>query len=459
MTHFIRTALVVLLLVGTLSAGDVVGEKAKGPSFQSEGYTFAAGTLRTSSDVNMGDPSKSRYNIQFDGSVEPPANLDVVALRERFDVRTVSNAAGDTMLSLEGNRSYSSREKYNAVHNGVAQVELNRIDLTADASKIATMTVETEAIIAKKRAEAKLPAVVMEDYQDIGNGVWARISRLDMSRGRELKVTMETRRPGADTRSPFVEAVYALDPQGQELGGGRWTEGGTFATQQTWTAKFKLNGTQTHASFRLVLVIQSEQKHLTFEIQRSVLVGEEGASAPTRTTSLPRPTPRTDDPIAPPTVTPVAPPPPSEEVGTDTNLPEDPMAAYVDEQRRKRVITALRTAQYLEVEGGESLWYSPVTISPGPKQTLHAVGRIRYIGEAGELDDYEVTFQLQIKNQAGRIVAAQDFVVDGKVFKPDTDHAYSELVTITTNYEPSYTRNVKFLKKDEKTRRSGSPRR
>jgi len=268
MTRRVRTAAVFVIAMGAVLLAGQPGEKAKGPPFKTDEFTLVWGKLKTWAEVDLGDEKKSKYSIQLDGSMEVPSTgLDVVCVYKKFRIRTVTDEKGGDMTpKLPASTGYVYNA-YSAIHDNVGQVELAKIDLPRDATRIGTMVFDTNIIIALKRDEATLPAVVMEDFKDIGHGISVRVTSLQMSNDRQLTVVISYKRAEADTTGPFTEALYALDPAGKEIGGGRWIEGDPFGKTGQWTGRFKIDGSQRHQSFRFVLVTESRSQDLSFTVK------------------------------------------------------------------------------------------------------------------------------------------------------------------------------------------------
>lgn len=269
MRHRVRLAGLAVLCAGTLLLAGQPGEKAKGPPFKNEaGYTLVWGKVKTTADIDLGDEKKSRYSVQMEGSMETPVDQDVVGVSRRLRVTAVADDKNASMVpySASGNTGLSGSSPFNAVHSHVVQLELPQTALTRDATRISKMTLEAETVTATKRDEVKLPAVVMEDFKDIGQGVSVRITGLTMSAARELTVAVAYKRPDAGVRGSFIEAIHALDSEGKDLGGGRWTEGDPFSKVGGWTAKFKIDGARVHQSFRLHLTTGESRKQ-TFDVK------------------------------------------------------------------------------------------------------------------------------------------------------------------------------------------------
>ncbi len=266
-----KTAAILLPVVLAASAVMVAlepGEKAVGPEFKAEAYTLAWGKLKTAAEVNFGKPKKSSYSIELEGTVAAPDDVDAVGVTTQLEVRLAVDGQGKQMKKATSARR-SGRDRsgaYSAFHGGIGQVKVPKTRLVGDATKIRKMTVAASVVVAKKRATAKLPAVVMEDFAALGHGVSVRITALRMSASRELTVNGSYKRINSGTQMPFIEAIYALGPDGEELGGGRWTYGGPFGKTGALTYRFKLPKGVTHQTLKFRIVTESETRRLAFEL-------------------------------------------------------------------------------------------------------------------------------------------------------------------------------------------------
>lgn len=266
-------------------------KKAGGPEFQdnraeagqSEKYTLALGKMKANSEVDFADDSKSKYTLDMEGSVNSPVDENIVGIRKKFKVTEALDVAGQSVLKPQKNAPAggASGPQYNAFFDSVAAVEVGQTPLLAHPASIRKLTLETEAVLAVKREEATIAAVVMEGFKPLIEGVSVRISKLEMSKDQELTVILDYKRSEAGTQGPFLESIHVLDADNTELGGGRWTEGDPFGKATQLTAKFKLAREQAHKSFRITSVTESKTQPLVFE------VGDVFSSFPAKTTSAP----------------------------------------------------------------------------------------------------------------------------------------------------------------------------
>lgn len=259
-----------LAVAGIAWAAAAAKKKPAGPQFDAGEYTLIVTALKSDSEVKFSDKPKGEYSISLNGQLEAPEGADAVCARKYLSVKSAKNDRGKRVLKpKKRGRAGSAAEKYhyNAFHGLLAKVELKKTDLLANAYTVGTMTVTTDVVIAKKRQEKELPAVVMEEFKQLIPGVRVRITGLTMSPKRELRVNVDYKRSVGGTAGPFLEAVWPLDKTGKVIGGGRWTEGnGPFGKTGRFIGKYKLTSRQVHEAFRFVIVTHYDKKSLTAEI-------------------------------------------------------------------------------------------------------------------------------------------------------------------------------------------------
>lgn len=267
---WVVVSLAAVCLAGSLATGadKEPGQKYEGPQFKSEEFALVVGNVKWASEVNLGKSDQGKHTLEMAGHVEHPKSVDAVCLFERFTVRHAGDENDANILKpARGSSSSTYRSgKYNAFIDGVGHAVVYRTELNRDAAKIRKLLLTTEVIVAQTRTEKQVPAVVMEEYGELAPGLTMRVRSLSMSSRRELTVTAEYRRGAAGNTGAFIEAIYALDPSGKTLGGGRWTQGDPLGKSGSVEAKFPLAGSETHKSFRIVVCTKSEIKPVTFEV-------------------------------------------------------------------------------------------------------------------------------------------------------------------------------------------------
>ncbi len=271
---FLRILTVVTVMLGmvVLLQAAQPGEKAKGPEFKTKVSTLVLSKMKTTGDVDLGDSTKSKFTLQMDGSIEIPAkrDTDAVAVRTRLQIESLLDDKG-AGIELKPRSGAAAVSKYNPIIDQVGQVELPRTDLPCDASRIGTAVFSTEVIMASKREKAKLPAVMMEDFKEIAQGLSVRISSLKViAKKDELTVDLAYQRPETGATAAFIDRIYVVGPDGKDIGGGRPTaaEGDPFGKTGAFKIKLKLSGGQEHKFIRFEVVTQSEARPMTFEVKK-----------------------------------------------------------------------------------------------------------------------------------------------------------------------------------------------
>ncbi|MHC4982675.1 MAG: hypothetical protein ACYTF6_05855 [Planctomycetota bacterium] len=246
-------------------------DKGAVPTFRSEGYLLACTELKARSDIDLAERGEKEHTVALEGTISVPQGEDVVAVGEALKVL---RAIDDENIDLVKNHGASSRsasrhrkESYRPVREGKAEVEVKKLDLTANAYKIESMTVQASAIVAREREQARLPAVVMETKKQLHPGLAIRIERLRITTDRDFNAVIRYERSAAGTAGPFIEQVWVLDEEGMKLGGGKWTSGDPFDKSGSVTVKFKLAGKSPHKYVRIVAVTECETRTVTFEIE------------------------------------------------------------------------------------------------------------------------------------------------------------------------------------------------
>ena len=214
-------------------------------------------------------PPESDFEIKLKAMVKLPDDMDLVCITEKIEPKSVVDAKKLNLLKPPARPTLPNRarDNYNAFLGGVAPVDLDRAEYRANPYLIATMTVEAWVLVAKERKEAKIAAKVVEDPVDIGNGMKVRLSAMKINNQRDVDLTIEFTRPEG-TGGTILEAVYALDDKGNELGGGRWGKGlRIFEGQGKFTGQFSISGAANIHGFKCVMVTKHELRPVQFEIE------------------------------------------------------------------------------------------------------------------------------------------------------------------------------------------------
>lgn len=238
------------------------------PEFEHEdGYLYRVASYQSSSEIDYEEGDK-KHEVRLTCIVQPPEREDVVCLLEVLSVEKAEDDEGDDIyLPSRRNRSVRDSDRtYIAFMEDEAEIELKDAELSRPAYTIERLLVTTEAVVAEERGEFELRAIVSDDELETPFDTSVRLSEMKIGRDHMAEITIEFERettPGA----PLPEAVYALDEDGNVLGGGRWTEGvNIFSDTGEFEAEFLVTDDADVTTLRLVFLTEYEVKPLTFEI-------------------------------------------------------------------------------------------------------------------------------------------------------------------------------------------------
>jgi hypothetical protein len=257
----------VLLAAVALAAGPGDPTQKPGKVFSSadKKFDFMLNKLTMKSDLDLTSPAAPKHKFSLEGFIHPPTDLDIVAFGDVLAIRNVTGADDVNLLDPKAKPSAGSGV-YNAVLGDWAPVKVNDITLTQNPYTIKVLEAEAMGVLAKKREDKVVPAVVMEDATELAPGFKARISALKMGAKRDITITVEYTRSQVQT-TPFIEGIYALNGDKKEIGGGRWTAGSPLGAKSSFTAIIAIAPNETHAALKLVMVTEFEFVPVTFEVK------------------------------------------------------------------------------------------------------------------------------------------------------------------------------------------------
>ena len=266
------TLFLTLLLIAHLSNAAVV------PSFSSDGLTFDVYTLETETKLVFFDPkwledsgsSKKRkgpeYSVETKGAIRKEGpGPDVIAFTEDLVPARATSDQGASILVSEKSSSKSAWEgKFRAMKDYGAEVELKDAKLTSNPYRLKDLVVMGQALIAQQRETKTLDAIVEEDKVPVVAGISLRLSSMKISNRREVDLDIEYRRREG-LGAPVLEAVYAIDSQGNTLGGGVWDKAESiFASEIKFKSKFTIPSRAKIDKLKLVFVTVYEMKPYAF---------------------------------------------------------------------------------------------------------------------------------------------------------------------------------------------------
>lgn len=261
------TFLVVASCLAPVCLAPAVAGPDDPPEFeQEEGYTLTVLTYRAGTDIDY-DSAEVTHEVELTCRVSAPDRLDVVCLRQVLTVVEAEDDEGDDIYLPPTRRGRGSTDAdYVAFEDGVVELELKSAELSRSAFTIQRLVVETEAVIAEERDEFEMPAIVMDDDLETPFDTSVRISEMKIGRDHEANITIEFDRETEPGR-PLPEAVYALDEDGNVLGGGRWTTGtDIFSGRGEFEAEFLVADDADVTTLRLVFLTEYALEPVTFEV-------------------------------------------------------------------------------------------------------------------------------------------------------------------------------------------------
>lgn len=255
---------VVLSALGVLLLAQALAD-SKGPRFSTEGYTLCWDEMEQQSEVSFLDPKETKHTLSLKGFCAASTGEDAVAISKTLKPKEALDSSDKNVLKKEKTSS-SSSVKYSAFLPVGAEVEVDEAKLTCSPYAVKSISLAGKLVIAKARKSVVAPAAVMEDDRLLVTGLKYRITSLRMSTSRELTVQVKYSRSVGGTTGAFLETIHALDPKGNDLGGGRWDRGDPFGKTGTATYTFKLSKAEVHSQFRFTAVTEYQTRIVTFPV-------------------------------------------------------------------------------------------------------------------------------------------------------------------------------------------------
>lgn len=269
---------VALLLPDPASLGNDL-EKLKLPIFDNrDGYLLAVFEYEASSKADLRENEPTEHTIGLKAMLAPPEDEDVLCFRTTLDgVSARDDRRRELILpgkkrNNKGNKFVAvlPREKYRDRKGKpmwLGWSELDDVELERPGYEVQTLTLEATAVIVEERESGTVPAIVADRYEDIGNDTLVQVTLMEVTNKGEMAVKLNVKRPKGD-RAAIIDAVYALSADGDEVGGGRWTnELELFADMYEVELKFPLNGRETISRLRVDLATEYKVEPVKIEIE------------------------------------------------------------------------------------------------------------------------------------------------------------------------------------------------
>ena len=245
------------------------------PQFENDDYILAVAGYVSSSEVNLSDPDESEHELDMGMIFIPPEDVDVVGVLKVFGVIEAIDDERDDIY--QPSRRGRSDDEYVGVppqlprslqedQPRLAGVELKDVLFDRSPTTIRSLVVETLAVVAEEHESIEIPAIVTDAVVETGAEVTIRLSEMKISRDHEAEIILEFDRE-AGIGPPLIEAVYALDEDGDVIGGGRWTGGAEiFESQGEFKTEFMIFEDADVVSLRIVIVTEYQVEPVRFEI-------------------------------------------------------------------------------------------------------------------------------------------------------------------------------------------------
>ncbi len=272
--------LIVLMCLGLMPAGLIAADDLDDldlPTFRDrDGYALAVTEYESASEADLLDDDPPEHTLGLTGVLQAPEDVDVLCFRTTLLADAAENEDGDDLLLQGRNRK---AEEYAAVlpHKELtgrrgeplqlAEAELASVELDRPAYEVEMLELQASAVVVEERESEELPAIVADRFIDIGHGTKARVKSMEIGKRGIMTVKLDIERSGGTT-GPVIDSLYALNADGDAIGGGRWTnELDLFADGYEVELAFALNAERKIDALRIVLATEYEVVPVKFEVE------------------------------------------------------------------------------------------------------------------------------------------------------------------------------------------------
>lgn len=241
------------------------------------GYTLAVTEYESASEVKLLGKETPKYTLTITGLLREPEDADVLCFRTTLTPRSAKNDKGDELLVPQRKREQAEyaavlpHEKLKDRRGDailVAESELSSVELSRPAYEVDEMDIEANAILVRDRVSEEVPAIVADSYHDIGHDTQVKVKAMEVDKKGVMTVNLDIKRSAGD-RAAIIDSVYALNADGDVIGGGRWTnELDLFASGYTVEMVFPLNNERKLDKLRVVLATRYEQVPIRLTLEK-----------------------------------------------------------------------------------------------------------------------------------------------------------------------------------------------
>jgi len=211
---------------------------------------------------------ETEHEIQLDAEYGAPDADEYVAVTKDLWALQAIDVDDNTVRVDNGGKRDTVSQTFVPLIRGASEVKLRRVNVPINPHRIAQLDVQARAIRVEEQEEHKIAAHVSETPTAIGNGLSLRVEEMEIKRNGSAKVKVEMTRGGA-AGSPFIVAVFILDKDGKELGGGRWNEGklDLRSTTYMFESDFEVRIASPIAKIKALVATKHSVEDITFPIK------------------------------------------------------------------------------------------------------------------------------------------------------------------------------------------------
>lgn len=274
--YAVLSCLCFAVLTPTVMADDL--EKLDMPIVRDrDDFGLAITGYEATSQANFVKGESAKHTASLVGLLQAAPDQDVLCFKSRLSASSAKDDDRDERLVKGRDRRKEEyvpllpfqdlRDRRNQPIL-LAPVELETIELERPAYEIEMLLVEGTAVVVEERESAEIPAIVADRFVDIGNNTEVRITAMQVNNKGVMKVTMDLRREGGD-RGAVIDSMYALNEDGDVIGGGRWiNQLDLFANRYEVELELALDKERGIDALRITLATEYEVVPVKFEIEK-----------------------------------------------------------------------------------------------------------------------------------------------------------------------------------------------
>lgn len=252
-------------------------EALKVPVFvNDDDYAIAITEYEMTTKAELLEEDAPKHEIELIALLHPPADLDVLCFRSRLVAEKALNGDDDELL-LRGrgrdNTKFAALQPIVGFADAddepllAAESKMESVELSRPGYEVEMLTLEVTAVVVDETASAEMPAVVADEFVDIGNGTEIMIQKMEIDNKGNMNIEMKLQRSGGKDE-PVIHSMFALDADGEVIGGGRWiNELELFNTRYEVELKFPLQDRTTATKLRVVLATEYEVETVRFKLK------------------------------------------------------------------------------------------------------------------------------------------------------------------------------------------------